>query len=425
MREEKGVTLISLVITIIILIILAGISINMTIGENGLITKAKQAKENMEIATNEEKEKLEELTNEMEEIQNEEDIETMPKVTVGETASENSTINGKDGSYYNPVIPKGFKAIDTESAKWTEESGYQNGLVIEDDTKDSTTQGSQFVWVPVANYDNFHLIEGYMNGSLASDLTSTTDPAREAGASKTEKIPQAPNAGKNTLLGTDESVAMFDSVKTYGGFYIARYEAGIDGTTSSTITNDANKQTKNGTIKPVSKARVGVWNFIQWGGTESKEATDGESGNDRADGAVKVARSMYNNPVSGSVNNATTVKSTLCYSVQWDATMNFIDPNYLEGKCETNSFVRNSNNKGNYTGTIAVAGDKEEYAQKNIYDLAGNLQEWTMEACYTGYRFVRGSNYSSDGVNVPASTRYGHRIGTMQAGLGFRVTLYL
>ena len=50
MKRDQGITLISLVVTIIILIILAGVSINLILGQNGIINKAKEAKENMEIA---------------------------------------------------------------------------------------------------------------------------------------------------------------------------------------------------------------------------------------------------------------------------------------------------------------------------------------------------------------------------------------
>ena len=63
---NKGITLIALVITIIVLIILAGVSINVTIGQDGLITRAKQAKEDMETAANEEEEQLAKLVNELE-----------------------------------------------------------------------------------------------------------------------------------------------------------------------------------------------------------------------------------------------------------------------------------------------------------------------------------------------------------------------
>ena len=61
MKKERGITLIALVVTIIILIILAGISINLVLGDNGIITIAKKAKENIELAKVEEETKLNEL----------------------------------------------------------------------------------------------------------------------------------------------------------------------------------------------------------------------------------------------------------------------------------------------------------------------------------------------------------------------------
>ena len=66
MRKENGITLVSLVVTIIVLIILAGISINLTIGQDGIITKANQAKENIEIAKVEEETRLNELYEQLE-----------------------------------------------------------------------------------------------------------------------------------------------------------------------------------------------------------------------------------------------------------------------------------------------------------------------------------------------------------------------
>ena len=58
LKNEKGITLVSLVITIIVLIILAAVSINLTIGSDGIITRAKEAAENMEVAALEEQEML-------------------------------------------------------------------------------------------------------------------------------------------------------------------------------------------------------------------------------------------------------------------------------------------------------------------------------------------------------------------------------
>ena len=66
MKKNTGITIISLVVTIIILIILAGVSLNLTLGQNGIITKAKQAKENIELAKVEEETRLNELYNELE-----------------------------------------------------------------------------------------------------------------------------------------------------------------------------------------------------------------------------------------------------------------------------------------------------------------------------------------------------------------------
>lgn len=66
MKQAHGITMISLVVTIIILIILAGITLNLTVGENGLISQAQKAKENMEIAKIKEEEQMNQLYEQME-----------------------------------------------------------------------------------------------------------------------------------------------------------------------------------------------------------------------------------------------------------------------------------------------------------------------------------------------------------------------
>ena len=58
MKNQKGITIVSLIITIIVMVILAGIALAFSVGENGIITKAEDAKAKTEIAT--EKEKLQE-----------------------------------------------------------------------------------------------------------------------------------------------------------------------------------------------------------------------------------------------------------------------------------------------------------------------------------------------------------------------------
>ncbi len=61
MKNNKGITLVALVVTIIVLIILAGVSINLVLGDNGIITIAKKAKENTELAKTEEETNLNEI----------------------------------------------------------------------------------------------------------------------------------------------------------------------------------------------------------------------------------------------------------------------------------------------------------------------------------------------------------------------------
>lgn len=57
-KEHKGITLIALVVSIIVLLILAGISINMLTGQNGILNRATEAKEKTETSSVDEKRKL-------------------------------------------------------------------------------------------------------------------------------------------------------------------------------------------------------------------------------------------------------------------------------------------------------------------------------------------------------------------------------
>jgi len=335
------------------------------------------------------------------------------QIGVGEIAKENSTINGLEKGYNNPIIPKGFKAVDTQTAIWTDTNGYKKGLVIEDATEDKTTNGSQFVWIPVKNYEDFHLIEGYTDNNLAKMLSEGVNSSREAGSDDNEALPGKPHK-VNNVIGTKESMEMYKSVKENGGFYIARYEAGI--------LDDTKKNVQDGSIKPVSKKQT-VWNYIPWGGDTKVEATDIMQGNDNLDGAVKVARSMYNNPITGTNNKNTTVKSTLCYGVQWDAVLNFIDENYVKG--EGDGFIKDSTGKGNYSSKVDLTGSNDEYVINNIYDMAGNVREWTMESYQRQYRVMRGGNYQGMAQIAPVSSRYINMPSESSNAIGFRVALYL
>ena len=111
-RKDKGITLVALVITIIVLLILAGVSLSMVFNQNGLIAKAQQAVNETEKAKNNETSDIDKLT-------------------------------GQIDSYQVPV-PEGFYHV--------EGSTIENGFVIsseKDDDLANTKQGNQFVWIPV------------------------------------------------------------------------------------------------------------------------------------------------------------------------------------------------------------------------------------------------------------------------------------
>lgn len=118
----------------------------------------------------------------------------------------------------------------------------------------------------------------------------------------------------------------------------------------------------------------------------------------------------------------------MCYGVQWDTALRFMDP-------EWNDYAKNSTGKGNYNeeentnewrGKTTTTGKSEAYKIKNVYDMAGNMYEWTMESYGTGYRIRRGGNYGRTGKGGPSSVRNNERVQSYSVdGLGFRICLYI
>ena len=114
--------------------------------------------------------------------------------------------------------------------------------------------------------------------------------------------------------------------------------------------------------------------------------------------------------------------STLVYGVQWDATVRWLEKKYP-------GISKNSVGYGNYSTSVINTGSNTNYALKNIYDMAGNVYEWTMEKYYTdvnkGYvsAIVRGGsiNYSTQ----PISYRYDVYSTYEYKDVGFRVALYV
>ena len=369
-KEQKGITLVALVITVVVMLILAGVAIAAVVDGNGLFNRVRQATESYEEASNNESDQIKTLLNEIDNYLNDK-----PQIY-----TENKTYDGKTtGTYNNPIIPKGFGPINENGAIWGSADGYKKGLVIEDKI------GNQFVWVPVDG----EIVKFERQDWRNSDGKLLTYP-------------------ENTTVGTDEDTQYTENIPTKitesvtinGGFYIARYEAGIaTNMPQEELISDSSSTYGNGSYKPVSKQRAIVWNYIQWG-EENNETTPGN-------GAVTVARSMY--PKEDTNYGAI---STLIYGTQWDTALRFIG-SYNVGENGYDTYATNSTGMGNYSGTDgaddiastsapAECGARGGFSQKNIYDMAGNVYEWTMEK-YSDNRTYRGGDYNCSSSQVSAA----------------------
>src|SRR5574344_1314875 len=142
MKKQNGITLIALVVTIVILVILAGVSINLVLGQNGIITRAKDAKTLTEETQANEQAALAELTNQME--------GTINKRNDGENNTPEEKVNG-------PTLLTGMTPV-----KFTEPTESAKGTIIQTTASDSnwynydekkwanaqTQDGSMWVWIP-------------------------------------------------------------------------------------------------------------------------------------------------------------------------------------------------------------------------------------------------------------------------------------
>jgi len=260
-------------------------------------------------------------------------------IAINVIATANSTINGLVATYSNPIIPKGFKAIN-DTTIWP--AGWNEGLVIQD------TVGNQFVWIPVDGI-NVPYTKWAPSGDNISYAGDDTIPA-----SVTSEISQ---------------------INTYGGFYIARYEAG----------------NASGTL--ISKTGSTVWNNINYTNAKSKSEL------------------MY---------NTSEVKSGLVTGTQYDAIMKWID-NLGDGALGWGMTWGNYFDGFTATGTLKSTGCVKK---KNIYDLAGNVCEWTNETNILK-RIQRGGSYNYTGIGTPVNTRVSELITVTANDLGFRISLYV
>ena len=446
--SNSAITLIALIITIIVLLILAGVTLSMVMGDSGLFNKANNASEQTKISNAKEIIRMQVLENELNKktkdsnAKSDEDLQAAVetklteegykveegKITIGSTeidiaeeiantssggktsgstegkedASKNRTLAGTTTgfSYKNPVIPQGFKAVDEGSATWTytdetqtEVAGWNEGLVIKD------TIGNEFVWVPVDG-TNVPYAKWCTLGISYSVCSDDTDA-----------IPVTESA----------------QIDTYHGFYVARYEAGLTTTTNSQSASTNNN--KDSTA--VSKLGTKIWNYIDY------------------NNANTVAQAMINNSATYG-----TTKSGLITGTQWDTIMRWYQNSNIKvdttqdwgtyrdltyngnGKYFTYSgsnpttwsegaFTRTGNSTHpSYPYYYHASGLNSNGIKKNIADLGGNVWEWTAEI-YSTNRVNRGGDVYNSVAHFPASCRNDFSTGLTGCSHGFRTVLYI
>ena len=376
--RQKGITLIALVVTIVVLIILATVSILAVFGDNGIIARAQKAKDTHEEGKADETNTLDDYASY---IGNYLDgkggssggSDTPANPTAGTTVTKPGTWTSTevtpmaDGNGGIVPLPGGFHYVGGD---------YDTGLVISDkqgDTMDASgvDMGNQFVWIPVASEADLE----------RTKFDSTTgQPTTGLSTSYTEPYANG--------YSTEESeyTTMKTQVLKYGGFYIGRYEAGINSTTLRV--GETTAQTV------VCKKEVAPYNYVPWG-----KAMNDASEISGQSGAVYLAKSMY--------SSSSSVTSTLTYGCQWDAMCRYIGDS--QRKTPTKSAPE-------LTGSVSTD------VSKNIYDLAGNCEEWTMEAYNTNLRVRRGGDYLSA---FPVSLRYDVSPTNDDDNYSFRPTLYI
>ena len=364
MRKERGITLIALVVTVIVLIILAGVSISLVLGENGIVNKAKKAKENTELAKVEEETSLNELAKQIEETSGgttnpPETIKTVEEVKGGSYFDKATTLKDSNGNLIK--VPQGFKIAQDSGINVTE------GIVIEDnDIIDGigNNRGNQYVWIPVGN--GIKKADGttvditlgrytFADGTNDKDsngvvLTKGTPILQQSADNYTQEVvissyykelatsrTGVASSGTDGLNTTALNLKGFvDSVKANGGYYIARYEAsyGIDGKANSKVSNSF---TESSTAPTTEGA---LWNNI----TQMDSAT--------------ASRNLYE-----------AVKTDLINSYAWDTAIVYIQK--FSGDIDYSR-------QGSKNTSLSNTGANGDEVCK-INDMASNTYEWTTE----------------------------------------------
>ena len=419
--KNKGVTLIALAVTIVVMLILAGVTISVLNGENGIVKQAQKAKEESKIKELKEKVRIDIAGKRVENINGELRVSVLKEILdkyfdnvpvetqitsetelkakeeygkyemkisdidVGEITYETSYTIFKDVNGEQVPIPEGY--IVSENS---DENIVNKGLVISD------SRGNEYVWISCTVNSSSNKLQ-YKRTEWGVEKDGT-DNSRAIKDELTLKDIDVTYSKTDTDNGINEEIskeivaqinAEKESIKKYGGYYIGRYEVGKDNKTA------------------VIKAEQEPYVNIKW----SK--------------AYELAKGI------GGGEGATTY---LCSSYSWDTAINFIQN--TTGKNYATSIIGfNGNWKGqevkDSSGKVIKPVNTAQRlntglttALCNIYDMGGNVGEFTTElnpgTSETVVLRGGGNNY-----NYPAGYRWDSYSGVAVSYYGFRATLFL
>lgn len=369
-KENKGITLVALVITIIILLILAGISIS-ALTNTGIFEKAKDAKEKSEVAEKQQSETLDGYEKELNKYTSDNLEEN-----IGVKFEKNTELHDKNGAKI--IVPAGFKVVNTDDLT------VEKGIVVED------SKGNQYVWIPCTTEDSKSQLQFKRTEWDVEDDGGTK-------ASKDELTLTCPeNYSDNglTYAVVNEIVTQVkaekDSVRRNGGYYIGRYEVGDE----------------NGTA--VIKADKTPMASIIWSTAYSK-----------AKG------------IGGGLGATTYLCSSYAWDTAINFIQNNGFPNYAKAREDSYNENWKDKNVKDSKGNIIKAANKAERLSTgkttpkcNIYDMGGNVAGFTTEVMPSTSEPVvlRGGNY---GDGTPAGPRGDITTSGVSSNFGFRATLFL
>ena len=419
--KNKGVTLIALAVTIVVMLILAGVTISVLNGENGIVKQAQKAKEESKIKELKEKVRIDIAGKRVENINGELRVSVLKEILdkyfdnvpvetqitsetklkakeeygkyemkisdidVGEITYETSYTIFKDVNGEQVPIPEGY--IVSENS---DENIVNKGLVISD------SRGNEYVWISCTVDSSSNKLQ-YKRTEWGVEKDGT-DNSRAIKDELTLKDIDVTYSKTDTDNGINEEIskeivaqinAEKESIKKYGGYYIGRYEVGKDNKTA------------------VIKAEQEPYVNIKW----SK--------------AYELAKGI------GGGEGATTY---LCSSYSWDTAINFIQnttgKNYATSIIGFNGNWKSQEVKDSSGKVIKPVNTAQRLntglttALCNIYDMGGNVGEFTTELNPGTSETVvlRGGLYY---YNRPAGNRWDNISGLADSYYGFRATLFL